>query len=49
LQCLRNFLLATRDAHELYRRYGGFESLEHPEKWMARTGQKPATDPSVPE
>jgi GNAT superfamily N-acetyltransferase len=44
LQGLKNFLLATRDAHELYRKYGGFEDLEKPEKWMARTKQKPATD-----
>lgn len=36
LQGLRLFILATRDAHELYRRYGGFEGLEVPEKWMAR-------------
>jgi GNAT superfamily N-acetyltransferase len=37
LREFRNFLLATRDAHELYRRYGGFESLEKPEKWMRRS------------
>jgi GNAT superfamily N-acetyltransferase len=36
LQGFRNFLLATRDAHELYRRYGGFETLPAPEKWMKR-------------
>lgn len=30
------FVLATRDAHELYRRYGGFENLLAPERWMAR-------------
>ena len=36
LKGLRLFLLATRDAHDLYRRYGGFESLEAPEKWMIR-------------
>ncbi len=36
LQGLRNFVLATRDAHELYRRYGGFESFQSPERWMAR-------------
>ncbi len=36
LQGLRNFILATRDAHELYRRYGGFEALAAPERWMAR-------------
>lgn len=36
LQGLRNFILATRDAHELYRRYGGFDALTAPERWMAR-------------
>jgi GNAT superfamily N-acetyltransferase len=36
LMALRFFVLATRDAHELYRRYGGFESLEEPQRWMAR-------------
>jgi GNAT superfamily N-acetyltransferase len=36
LQGLRNFILATRDAHTLYRKYGGFEILQSPERWMAR-------------
>jgi ribA/ribD-fused uncharacterized protein len=36
LQGLKHFILATRDAHELYRRYGGFEGLPHPEKLMVR-------------
>jgi GNAT superfamily N-acetyltransferase len=36
LQPVSRLLLATRDAHELYRRYGGFESLPHPERWMVR-------------
>ncbi|MCP4537290.1 MAG: GNAT family N-acetyltransferase [Chloroflexi bacterium] len=48
LKGIKNFLLATRDAHELYRGYGGFESLEKPEKWMART-KRPATDPPAAE
>ena len=39
LQNLKNFLLATSDAHELYRRYGGFEALEKPEKWMIRVSK----------
>ena len=30
------FLLATRDAHELYRKYGGYELLRNPERWMER-------------
>jgi GNAT superfamily N-acetyltransferase len=34
LKDLRLFILATRDAHELYRRYGDFEAMEAPEKWM---------------
>jgi len=33
---LRLFVLATRDTHELYRRYGGFEALPSPEFWMRR-------------
>lgn len=36
LEGLRIFLLATRDAHELYRRHGGFEVLESAERWMIR-------------
>ena len=36
LQGMRNFILATRDAHELYREYGGFASLPAPDRWMAR-------------
>ncbi|MFN8465728.1 MAG: GNAT family N-acetyltransferase [Caldilineaceae bacterium] len=34
---IRRLLLATRDAHELYRKYGGFEVLASPERWMAKT------------
>lgn len=33
---LRRFVLATRDAGELYRRHGGFEALPNPERWLAR-------------
>ena len=36
LQTLRIFLLATRDAHELYRRYGGFQEVPDPDRLMAR-------------
>ena len=36
MQGMRNFVLATRDAHELYRQHGGFEALPAPERWMAR-------------
>lgn len=36
LQGLRRFILATRDAHELYRRCGGFEVLRAPERWMEK-------------
>ena len=36
LENLRWFLLKTRDAHELYRKYGGFEPLPDPEQWMVR-------------
>ncbi len=37
LQSVVRFVLATRDAHELYQRYGGFQQLANPEWWMART------------
>jgi len=30
-------VLATRDAHELYRRYGDVQELPHPEGWMVHT------------
>lgn len=30
------FMLATRDAHELYRRYGDFLDLQEPGRWMVR-------------
>lgn len=36
LQNLRRWLLATRDAHGLYARYG-FAPLRFPERWMERT------------
>jgi GNAT superfamily N-acetyltransferase len=35
---IKRLLLATSDAHELYRRYGGFEPLTHPDRWMGRPG-----------
>ena len=37
LRGLRRIVLATKDAHELYRRHGGFVELPMPERWMART------------
>jgi len=36
LQNLKLFLLATADAHELYRQYGGFFPLQETQKWMLR-------------
>jgi GNAT superfamily N-acetyltransferase len=42
LRGLRLFVLATSDAHELYRHYGGFEDLQVPEKWMVRRGVQAA-------
>lgn len=35
MQTPRRVILATRDAHDLYRRYG-FEELPYPERWLAR-------------
>ena len=40
LQSAKTILLATRDAHQLYRRYGGFDHLPRPEKWMWRCGSR---------
>ena len=48
LQDLKIFLLATRDAHELYRKYGGFEGLPNPWKWMVRAAPNPDATPSAP-
>ena len=33
---IKRVLLATRDAHALYGKYGGFESLKEPPRWMER-------------
>ena len=35
LQGFRRWVLATKDAHELYRKYG-FHELKRPERWMER-------------
>ena len=35
LQGFRRWVLATKDAHEMYRRFG-FEELKKPERWMER-------------
>ena len=47
LQGLKRWLLATRDAHELYRQYG-FGKLNHLEIWMERSDllvKEPASHP----
>jgi GNAT superfamily N-acetyltransferase len=36
LKTIRRLVLATKDAHELYRKYGSFEILPEPERWMTR-------------
>ncbi len=35
LQGFRRWILATRDAHKLYEKYG-FTDLKHPERWMEK-------------
>lgn len=35
LQGLRRWVLATRDAHTLYEKFG-FQNLVHPDRWMER-------------
>jgi N-acetylglutamate synthase-like GNAT family acetyltransferase len=37
LQDLKRYVLATADAHDLYRQYG-FEVMSDPERWMVRKG-----------
>jgi hypothetical protein len=32
----KRLALATRDAHSLYKDYGGFEVLRNPERWLER-------------
>jgi GNAT superfamily N-acetyltransferase len=36
LERVKRLMLATRDAHELYRRHGGFSSVEPSQRWMER-------------
>jgi GNAT superfamily N-acetyltransferase len=43
LQGFRRWALATKDAHEIYRRFG-FSELKRPERWMER--RDPATQES---
>lgn len=44
VQGLRRWLLATKDAHGLYRQYG-FQELLEPERWMERRGEKALEGP----
>jgi GNAT superfamily N-acetyltransferase len=36
IAAVRLLMLGTRDAHALYRKYGGFEALPMSERWMRR-------------
>jgi len=40
LRNLGHFVLATRDAHEFYMRYGGFKPLDAPQKWMIKRSEQ---------
>lgn len=42
LRNVRRHLLVTRDAHRLYREYGGFVPLQHPDRWMERVVDSPS-------
>ena len=44
LQGFRRWVLATKDAHELYRRFG-FTALTRPERWMERHDPKTHESP----
>jgi len=46
LKNIRRLLLATHDAHELYRKYGEFELLPLPERWMTRLREYPTVGTS---
>ena len=46
LQGLRRWLLATRDAHRLYRK-SGFTALESPERWMEILTNAPGSPSSI--
>ncbi|HBX69184.1 MAG TPA: GNAT family N-acetyltransferase [Chloroflexi bacterium] len=39
LGSVKNILLITRDAHELYRNYGGFEPISRVNDWLRRSGE----------
>ena len=43
LQGMRRWMLATRDAHDLYRRYG-FKDLEDPSRWLEKLNEKKITE-----
>lgn len=34
INCVRRFMLMTKDAHELYQKYGGFSGLNTPKEFM---------------
>jgi GNAT superfamily N-acetyltransferase len=38
LKGIKRIMLATKDAHVLYAKYGGFERLREPDRWMERLG-----------
>ena len=44
LQGFRRWVLATKDAHDLYRPFG-FIDLKHPERWMERPDPKMQESP----
>src|SRR5947209_1978437 len=44
LQGFRRWVLATKDAHGLYRRFG-FQDLHRPERWMERPDPKMSESP----
>jgi len=44
LRDLRLMILATRDAQGLYSEYGGFRTIEAPDRWMIRRGSENPTD-----
>ena len=47
---LRRILLSSRDAQELYKKYGGFRPLHYPANWMEKFTEVPfqREKPSIP-
>ena len=48
MKAMNFILLATSNAHQLYQKYGGFEPLNNPEKWMVRKMKRNSEEFQIP-